>query len=253
MLKTATEIVSESWHLYANNWRKLVPYLAIIFLPTLILSLLGVVSLYLEVYMPQSSMATNLLIMLVLAASFVLNLWASIAIAKALSAHILGQQPTAWKETFTSSSHLIWPLIYTSIFMGLIVMGGFILLFVPGLIFAVWYNFYFYSLIFENKKGMSALAASKALVVGRWWPIAWRLVAPTFIFGVLNLALVMGLSTLVKLLSLSQFIEMTASSTLTSLAGVITAPLSMGAALILYYSAKQNPVASVPEANPPKA
>lgn len=252
MLKTATEIVSDSWHLYANNWRKLVPYLAIIFLPTLILSLLGVVSLYLEVYMPASGMATNLLIMLVLAASFVLNLWASIAMVKALSAHIFGQ-PIAWKETFSSSSHLLWPLIYTSILMGLIVMGGFVLLFVPGLIFAVWYNFYFYSLIFEGKKGMSALAASKSLVVGRWWSIAWRLVAPTFIFGILNLALVMGLSTLVKLLSLSQFIEMTATSTLTSLAGVITAPLSMGAALVLYYSAKQNPAVSTPDTNPPKA
>ncbi len=252
MLKTATEIVSDSWHLYTNNWRKLLPYLAIIFIPTLVLSLLGVISLYLEVWMPESSMATNMLIMLVLAASFVLNLWASIAMAKALSTHLTGQS-VAWKENFSSSSHLIWPFIYTSLLMGLIVMGGFVLLFVPGLIFAVWYNFYFYSLIFENKRGMSALATSKSLVIGRWFPIAWRLVAPTFIFGLLNLALVMGLTTLVKLLSLSQFIEMTTTSALTSLAGVITTPLSIGASLILYYSAKQNPVSAAPSANPPKA
>ncbi len=252
MLKTASELVSEGWYLYIKNWRKFLPYLTILFVPTVILSLLGISSLYLSVYLPQSSLPSNLIIIAVSAASFVLNIWASIALTKALSAQLMGR-PVEWKESFTTSNYLIWPVIYTSILMFLIVMGGFLLLIIPGIIFSVWYNFYFYSLVIENKKGLAALNNSKSLVVGRWWPIIWRLAVPAVVFGFLNVFIVTIISFLIKLIPLTQFLAMALNSSLTSLVGIIVAPFSLGASLILYYSAKQNPVmAPAPTVNPPK-
>lgn len=240
MLKTATEVIVDSWDLYAKNWRKFLPFMIMLFLPTLILSALGTITLYLEMYLPSSSLASNIVIMLVFAASLVFALWSSIALAKTMYDSILAKT-TPWKETFSSSSNLIWPVIYASFLVSLIVLGGTLLFIIPGIIFAVWYSFAFYNVIFENVGGFNALRASKSLVVGRWWSIAWRLVAAGIVFGVLNSVLAYVLTVLMKLIPLPTFIQSASVNVLSALASAVTAPLSAGATLILYKSAKENP------------
>src|SRR3989344_5231066 len=185
MLKTATELIVDSWDLYAKNWRRFLPFIIMIFLPTLILSALGTITLYLSVYLPSSSLASNIIILIVFAASIVFAIWVTIALAKALSDCLLAK-PTEWKEAFLTSSNLIWPIILTSFLVSLSVIGGTLLFILPGIIFAVWYSFASYTVIFEGAKGLSAMRASKSLVVGRWWPIAWRLAIAALIFGLLN-------------------------------------------------------------------
>ncbi|MEK7131347.1 MAG: hypothetical protein AAB797_01245, partial [Patescibacteria group bacterium] len=96
--------------------------------------------------------------------------------------------------------------------------------------------------IFEGVAGLNALRASKSLVVGRWWPIVWRLAITTVVFGFLNSALAYVLAYLIRLLPLPVFIQSASASALASLVGAVVAPLSAGAALILYQSAKQNPI-----------
>ena len=241
MLKTATELIVESWKLYAKNWRKFLPYLIMLFLPTLILSALGAISLYLSVYLPSSSLTSNVVILVVFAASLVLTIWVSIALARTMFDCLLAR-PTEWKETFFASSDLIWPVIYTSFLVTLIVLGGTLLLIIPGIIFAVWYSFTFYTVIFENIKGLNALSASKSMVAGRWLPVAWRLLITALVFGFLNYALSFVFAYLIRLAPAPVFIQSAAASALASLAGAITTPLSIGAILILYQSLKQNPV-----------
>lgn len=241
MLKTASELVVDSWDLYAKNWRKFLPFMVMLFVPTVILSALGTISLYLSVYIPSSSLASNVLIMLVFAASLVLAIWVSIALARTIFDCLLAR-PTEWKETFSASSPLIWPVIWTSFLVSAIVLGGTLLLIIPGIIFAVWYSFTFYTVIFENAKGLNALNASKSLVVGRWWPIVWKLAIPALLFGALNSLLAYVLAFLIRLLPLPMFIQSTAASALTSVASAIIAPLSAAATLILYKNAVENPV-----------
>lgn len=242
MLKTATEIIVDSWNLYAKNWRKFLPFIIMIFLPTLILSALGAITLYLSVYLPASSLASNIIILTIFAASLVFAVWVSVALAKTIFDCLLAK-PTEWKETFSGSSDLIWPVIYASFLVTLIVLGGTLLLIIPGIVFAVWYSFAFYTVIFENARGLNALSASKSLVVGRWWPIAWRLAITTLVFGFLNSALAYALAYAIRLLPLPLFIQSASASALASLVSAITAPLSAGAILILYQSAKQTPLA----------
>ena len=243
MLKTATELIVDSWDLYAKNWRKFLPFIIMLFLPTLILSALGTISLYLEMYLPSSSLASNIVILIVFAASMVFAVWVSVALARTML-DCLSAKLTEWKETFSSSSDLIWPVIYASFLVTIIVLGGSLLLIIPGIIFTVWYSFAFYAVIFENARGFNALKSSKSLVVGRWWPIVWRLFITTLVFGFINFALSYALAYFIRLLPLPLFIQSASASALASLASAIIAPLSAGATLILYQSAKQNPVMS---------
>ncbi len=241
MLKTGTELIVESWNLYAKNWRKFLPFIVMLFLPTLILSALGTFSLYLDMYLPSSAMASNVVLIILFAASLVFAVWVTVALARTMFDCLLAK-PTEWKQTFSNSSNLIWPVIITSFLVTLIVLGGTLLLIIPGIIFAVWYSFTSYVVIFEGAHGLSALRASKALVVGRWWPILWRLAITTLVFSFLNSALSYFLSSLIRLLPLPLFIQSASASVLVFIIGAIIAPLSAGAILILYQNAKQNPV-----------
>lgn len=57
---------------------------------------------------------------------------------------------------------------------GLITLFGFLLFIIPGLIFLVWFSFAAIIAVIEGK-GVSAIKESKALVAGRFWPVAGRL------------------------------------------------------------------------------
>ncbi len=62
---------------------------------------------------------------------------------------------------------------------GFIIIAGFVLLIIPGILFAVWYTFVgIISVVDEETLSVSdALRRSKAYVKGRWWSIFWRMFA----------------------------------------------------------------------------
>lgn len=242
MLKTATEIVKDSWSLYTRSFKKIWVYLLLLLIPTLALSAIGTLSLYLSVYLPSSNLPGEIITFVVFAASFVFTLWVSISFSFALRDLILGREPANWRNNFSASSGLIWPIIYTSILVTLIVTGGTLLLVIPGLIFLVWYNFTFYSVLFEGKKGVSALRASKALVVGRWWHMAWRILAPWILFGVIAGIISYVLSFLLQYIPLTPLIATIVGRVLDTIINVSLAPFTAAATIILYFSAKENPV-----------
>ncbi|HSR88769.1 MAG TPA: hypothetical protein VLK22_00005 [Candidatus Udaeobacter sp.] len=243
MLKSPTEIIVDSWNLYKKNWRGFLPFIIMLFLPTLILSAIGTISLYLSVYLPSAALFSNIIIMLVFAASMVFAIWVTTALARTILDSLVGNQ-IKWKETFSTSSALIWPVILVSLLITLSVIGGTLLLIIPGIIFAVWYTFASYAVILDGAKGLNALRASKALVVGRWWAVAGRILFIALVFGVLNAALTYPLIFLIKMIPLPTFIQSASAAILSVVINSFTAPLSAGATIILYQSAKQNPVVS---------
>ncbi len=62
---------------------------------------------------------------------------------------------------------------------GFIIIAGFFLLIVPGILFAVWYTFVgIISVVDEETLSVGdALKRSKSYVSGRWWSIFWRIFA----------------------------------------------------------------------------
>jgi hypothetical protein len=248
MLLSSGEIISTSWNLYKNNWQKLLPYLGIMFLPSLVVGIIafGGNSLY-----NSLSNSVELLVSVIIAGVIgaiilgIVSLWATMALIKAIHLANTGSLANNWRQEFTSTKHLIWPVIYTLILQFLVIFGGTILLIIPGLIFSVWFMFTFYIVVIEEKRGVEALKASKTLVTGRWWGILWRALLPGLVFGLLTLVLQWLVSMPFLFFLKSGNFGATAQAfqtLLSSAVGILAAPLGVAAMIALYVSAKANPV-----------
>ncbi len=84
-------------------------------------------------------------------------------------------EKTSAKENIKRARPLIGSLFLVTLLVGLVNMGGIVLFFIPGIIFAVWYGFAPFVMVTEGKKGRSALAQSKAYVIGRSWKVFGRM------------------------------------------------------------------------------
>ncbi len=268
MLKPSLEIISESFHLYLRNFRKYVPYILMMFLPFVVLAVLGIAFSYLEVFLESSwllGVVANILIILVFIIQGIITYWwGPIALTRALHADIVGQV-LEWKENVRTSKRLIIPLFLTSALFGLIMCGlllipilALILLTVwPNLltslvaaplilvpiifiaIFSVWYVLYFFPVVLDGTKYLSALNFSKSLVRGQGWKIAWRFIMFGLVFGIITIIPLLVMSYLVTAIPIPSFLQLTFQSLLQRLVVILLAPLTTSAPLILYLNAKQ--------------
>ena len=76
--------------------------------------------------------------------------------------------------------------------LGYIVMGGFLLFLIPGVMFAVWFTFAQFILAGEEEKGMNALLKSKEYVRGYFWDILLRLFIIWLVSGVIGIVPIIG-------------------------------------------------------------
>ena len=94
-----------------------------------------------------------------------------------------------------SAKNCIIPGILVMITYNIIMFGGFLLLIIPGFIFAVWYSFAFFGVILENKGIRESLSYSKKLVQGQSWSLFFVIAFFTIAISVSS-ALLINLSTL---------------------------------------------------------
>ena len=77
-----------------------------------------------------------------------------------------------------TTSLMAQPPALLSLFGGIILVAGGAIGFLYFTKWTVWYSFAPYLVLLQGKKGAQALMASKALVVGRFWPVFLRLMVP---------------------------------------------------------------------------
>lgn len=82
----------------------------------------------------------------------------------------------------SESRKYFWRYIGASILVSLIILGGLILLIIPGIMFAVMYMFAAPIVLYENKSVIASLKQSKKLVHGHWWVTFGRIGVFMFIF-----------------------------------------------------------------------
>ena len=263
MLIKAGELISKSIDLYKENWKLFFQYLglylvpavlmwlaAMWFIPTAVLSTQGTQTI--DVFRNVGAGSIALYVAFVIALA-VISLWFSIAFLKAIAARYQKQEAKKLADTLKGSAKLIVPAILAVILVGLIVIGGTLLLIIPGVIFSLWFAFALYAVAIDEQKPMDALKASKALVKGRWWGVFWRLLAPAFVFGIAAsiaqwiVALLLG--------PLGNTLAMTyVTGILSMIVSLLFTPLTTAAPTILYLELKKTPMASVtPEQLAPKA
>jgi hypothetical protein len=84
------------------------------------------------------------------------------------------EQKISILESFSWAKHKGLGLIWVGILSSLVVMGGFILLIIPGIILSIYLYLAQYVYIQEGQKGLSALLRSRDLVKDNWMAIFGR-------------------------------------------------------------------------------
>lgn len=159
---SVSELFKQSWQLYMERFSALVGIFAV---PT-------VLSFILELVLSQDVPAglditlrmINILVMIL----FVWSQGASLlAIKSGGTSKVL--------DYYKQSKDKVWPLVFSGILISVIVVLGLVLLIVPGLIFSVWLMFSMFFIVYEDKKIIESIKASKELVKGRTFTVFLRM------------------------------------------------------------------------------
>ena len=171
-LSSIGELLRKAWEIYRARMWTLIPVgLGAVFLPALVLvPLFAIWFLASNTGFQPIIMVVNILVGV--AATIWLSNWGVSAFLTAVV-----DQNTGFKDAFTKARPIVLAHIWLGMLTGLIVAGGYFLLFIPGIIFSVWFFFAPFVFIEEDVRGMDALMKSKAYVSGNWVPVCIRLIA----------------------------------------------------------------------------
>ncbi len=76
--------------------------------------------------------------------------------------------------SYRATIGLFWPLVWLVILEMLAVMGGFVMLIVPGIWLCFSLSLMSYVFVIERRRGIDALRQSKDYIKGYWWAFFWR-------------------------------------------------------------------------------
>jgi hypothetical protein len=177
-LISSMEIIKKGTSLYIKNFKKFLLPLAII-IP---INILDILLTYL------SFPGKTIIMIIVLVAVYLLSFWINILFIDLIN-KIYTNQGFDINILFKSAFYRIPSYLFVCILAGLIIIGGFFLFIIPGIIFSIWFGYAAVINIIEekNNKGRLALLESRDLVRGRLWATFWRQFAPPIIFVILGL------------------------------------------------------------------
>jgi hypothetical protein len=178
------EILSQAFNVYRANAAKLALIVALVVVPlTLVSTLLTQVSRDPDT---DAGVATALLF-LAITVAIALIIWSLLeaAIVRAAAQAALGD-PIDVEASYRWGLRRIGSVILVSILVGLAVVGGLILLVIPGLIFLVMLSVSIPALIVEGRRGSDALGRSWNLVRGNFWHVVGVLVVAGLITGAIS-------------------------------------------------------------------
>lgn len=160
-------IISLGWGEYVRCFMSILPVILIVYIPINIgLSFVPVDSM-IEQYGLRGFRMYMKIIQL---SEFLIGVLATMAIARMVEAGFLGR-PCSWREAFRHALSRWGAAIGTGLLGGLIIVGMFLLLIVPGIIWSLYYTFFVIVVALRGLSGKAALDYSKSLVKGQWWRV----------------------------------------------------------------------------------
>ncbi|MFA6547536.1 MAG: hypothetical protein WCT11_01160 [Candidatus Magasanikbacteria bacterium] len=247
MLITISELIHQSWSNYLKTLRRFAPFLGVLLVGFIIRYFLGFVGLYLDAYTKLSNLSVDITITLIMAVLAFLAIWTTYAMVKSTQLIQKNLPLVSFKESYIRTAHYIIPTFLLSLLVALIVITGSILFLIPGIIFAVWYYYVNYVVIFEDQKDLSSFKTSKQLIVGRWFSMALRIVIPKIIFLIVVIILNILVENIIftifnpSVVKINLIIEL-----VYGIIASLTLPLFIWSDTILYFSAKENPTTNLP-------
>jgi competence protein ComGC len=231
-LPGATTIFGQAWAIYKQ---RLGTFLGVMVIPILVLITVPAVFAVrglLAISLLSSKFAAGGIDLLILLAIlyfviiFISQVLGQIALLYAVKD---SQERIGVMESYRRGWHKIFSYWWVSLLAGFITLGGFLLLIVPGIIFAVWFSLAVFVLIAEDLKGMNALFKSREYVKGKWGGVFWRF----FFIGVISLII-----SLVPILIFS-FLKIPFGEEISRFViGLFLIPLTMTYAFLVYSNLK---------------
>ncbi len=209
VLSSASQIFSQAWSLYKQKFST---FVGIVFVPTLLLSVLGFIFASSTSFDPavfQSKISLDGYFpvlgpfLLLYVFSFFINAWVQIALIYVVKDNgedigILEAYKRSWRKILS----FWWVAMLTSFIM----MGGAILFIIPGIIFAVWFSLSLFVLIVEDERGLNALLKSKQYVDAKWGGVAWRLIFIGIVFWLITVLISFGIVLVMSVLKFIPFV-----------------------------------------------
>lgn len=184
VLISVGDLFRQSWGFYKKNFLKLIAIAGLPYILLLILLILGFFDIFsrqnqsLNIQETTTGLGGVILpfaiYLIIFIAYIILSIWATIAFLYFIKDR---GENIGFLESYKRSVKKLHSYIWVSIISALVIAGSSVLLVVPGIITAIWIVFAVYVLIWEDKKGFSALARSRELVRGYWGKVFGSLLA----------------------------------------------------------------------------
>ena len=132
-------------------------------------------------------------------AAAVISIWCGIRLMLALLKSVDEKPIGDLKKDSALAWTLFLPMVLVGLLQGLVVLGGFVLLVIPGIYLLVAMAYAQMVFVDQGVRGWKALTISRDLVRGRWWGVFWRNLVASLLMGLglgLLVYLALGILTL---------------------------------------------------------
>ena len=238
MLTSPRDLLRATIELYRKEFWLFLGYAAWLLVPA--------AAFYFAIALPPNPVTTVLIVVTVVLQLFVW-LWIFVCLMRA-TALLLSNKPIDHDVLSTQALRRIQPVLAVVFLQALIVLGGTLLLIIPGIIFWVWYSLAQTAAGLDDKRPVESLTFSRALVQGRFTQVLWRLIAGPVVIGLLY-AFVSGaiLVILARLLGVDVSIIFSDapplwSQIVQSIVDIFFIPLFLIYTVLLYQDLKSHPL-----------
>ena len=139
---------------------------------------------------------------------FLLGIFSSLLLLTSSLALIQSfEEEISVRDAYKRGWRLLPAYLWLLIILTLIEMGGFVLGFIPGVIFHIWFFLAVFVFVFENLRGFQALLRSKQMVRGKFWAIFLRLLILGIILEVIPMGLRFPATSKIDYIPLSHFVD----------------------------------------------
>ena len=154
-------ILGEAWGIYKKRFKTLVGIMLIPFVAIVVMGAVLFASFILEI----PSISLYVLAFIAFLGLAVVGFWGQIAL-------LFSVMDEGGSLGIKSAYRLSWPYLlsffWISLLVGCVIVGGYLLFIIPGIIFSVWFSFALYAARADGVRGMDALMRSKEYVRGQW-------------------------------------------------------------------------------------
>jgi len=179
------DILDNTFKLFKDNFKTYIGVSALGMIPVVTVGVLAALVMLVFGETETAAIAIGIIVIIALIPLIAVYLAMEGALIKVSSEQIM-ERGIGIKEAYRFGFSRAWPLFVTALLMGLAVLGGVILLIIPGIILAIWFTFFRQVTVLENIGYAKALSRSKALVKGNWWRTLGITLLVSLLVGILS-------------------------------------------------------------------